>query len=253
MSERALRGIWLGRRRYQEVFDLQERLLSARREGRVGDVVLFLEHEPVISRGRGGKSEHLLASPEALEADGIELVSTNRGGDVTLHAPGQLIAYPIVDLSPDRRDVRRWVKNLTEVMRRLALELGVASGTHAKHVGLWADAAAPHQFQSAEEAVTPVKIGAIGVRISHWITMHGFALNLDPELELYRAIVPCGIREYGVSSIRALGGDAIPVAQAAERALVALADVTQSTPSALLHSGDEDLAAIEAELREHAA
>lgn len=253
MSERALRGIWLGRRRYQEVFELQERLLTARREGQVNDLVLFLEHEPVISRGRGAKSEHLLVSPESLAAHGIELVTTNRGGDVTLHAPGQLIAYPIVDLSPDRRDVRRWVKSLTEAMRRLALELGIASGTHAKHVGLWADAAAPHRFESAEDAGTPVKIGAIGVRISHWITMHGFALNLDPELELYRAIVPCGIREYGVSSVRALGGDAITIPRAAERALTTLADVTGSIASSLLYADELDLADIEAQLRERAA
>lgn len=253
MSERALRGIWLGRRRYQEVFDLQERLLNARRDGQVNDLVLFLEHEPVISRGRGTKSEHLLASPESLAAHGIELVTTNRGGDVTLHAPGQLVAYPIVDLSPDRRDVRRWVKNLTETMRRLALELGIATGTHPKHVGLWADAAAPQRFESAEEALTPVKVGAIGVRISHWITMHGFALNLDLELDLYRTIVPCGIREHGVSSIRALGGDAISVASAAERALVTLGDVTEATPTSLVDGSFADLADVEAELRQRAA
>jgi lipoyl(octanoyl) transferase len=180
-------------------------------------------------------------------------VTTNRGGDVTLHAPGQLVAYPIVDLSPDRRDVRRWVKNLTETMRRVTLELGIVSGTHEKHVGLWADAAAPHQFTTAEEALTPVKIGAIGVRISHWITMHGFALNLDPELELYRAIVPCGIREHGVSSIRALGGAAIAVEHAAERAFAALADVTASVASPLVDARDAALVDIEAELLNHAA
>jgi lipoyl(octanoyl) transferase len=253
MSERSLRGIWLGRRRYQAVFDLQERLLLARHAGRVNDLVLLLEHEPVISRGRGAKGEHLLASPESLAEQGIELVTTNRGGDVTLHAPGQLVAYPIVDLSPDRRDVRRWVKNLTETMRRLTLELGIASGTHAKHVGLWADAAAPHEFSTAEAAAVPVKIGAIGVRISHWITMHGFALNLDPELELYRAIVPCGIREHGVSSIRALGGVDIPVERAAERAFTALAEVTESIAGSLVSAHDVGLADIEAELCKQAA
>jgi lipoyl(octanoyl) transferase len=253
MSERSLRGIWLGRRRYQEVFELQERLLLARHEGRVNDLVLLLEHEPVISRGRGAKSEHLLASPESLAEHGIELVTTNRGGDVTLHAPGQLVAYPIVDLSPDRRDVRRWVKNLTESMRRLTLELGIASGSHEKHVGLWADAAAPHRFSTAEAASTPVKIGAIGVRISHWITMHGFALNLDPQLELYRAIIPCGIREHGVSSIRALGGAEISVERAAERALTALAEVTESVAGSLVSASDVALADIEAELRTRAA
>jgi lipoyl(octanoyl) transferase len=225
-GRRELSAVWLGRQSYRPVVALQERLHAERRAKTASDTVLLLEHDPVITLGRGAGQDHVLASAESLAARGIELVKSSRGGDVTLHAPGQLVAYPIVDLSPDRRDVRRWVRNLTETMRRLVAELGIAAGLHEKHVGLWADRADPGRFASASEARDPVKIGAIGVRISHWVTMHGFALNLDPDLSLYQAIVPCGIREHGVSSVRALGGRSIPVEQAALRAFLLLAEVT---------------------------
>lgn len=231
---RVLRGIWLGRQSYRPVLALQERLLAERRAGTIDDTLLLLEHDPVITLGRGAKRENVLASEESLARAGIELVSTHRGGDVTLHAPGQLVAYPIVDLSPDRRDVRRWVRNLTETMRLLVAELGVASGRHETHVGLWADRADPSRFTDASEAREPVKIGAIGVRISHWITMHGFALNLDPDLSLYASIVPCGIREHGVSSVAALGGSRVSPEALAERTVEILARVIgneRATPS----------------------
>src|SRR5689334_16697638 len=170
MSEttRALRGVWLGRRPYAEVLALQERLFAERLAGGGEDTVLLLEHEPVVTLGRGTKREHLLATPELLAARGVELFESNRGGDVTLHAPGQLVAYPIVDLNPDRRDVRRWVRGLTEAMRLVAAELGVAAGLHPEHIGLWVDRQHPERFTTIAEAVEPVKIGAIGVRISRW-------------------------------------------------------------------------------------
>jgi lipoyl(octanoyl) transferase len=223
---RRLRGVWLGRRPYAPLQALQEKLLGLRQAGAIEDTLLLLEHEPVVTLGRGAKPEHVLLTPELLAARGIELVTSTRGGDVTLHAPGQLVAYPIVDLSPDHRDVRRWVRTLTETMRRIAEECGVAAGRHEEHVGLWADAAAPGRFTTAAEAREPVKLGAIGVRISRWVTMHGFALNLAPELSLYRAIVPCGIREHGAASIASLGGAPLPVEAAAERALAILAELT---------------------------
>jgi len=223
---RSLRGVWLGRRPYSEVLVEQERLFAERQAGRGEDTVLLLEHPPVVTLGRGAKPEHLLATPELLATHGVTLESANRGGDVTLHAPGQLVAYPIVDLNPDRRDVRRWVQQLNETMRRLALELGVVAGTHPKHVGLWADRADPQHFTGATEAADAVKLGAIGVRISRWVTMHGFALNLVNELALYGLIVPCGIREYGVGSVASLGGRAVTPEELAPRALEVLAEVT---------------------------
>jgi lipoyl(octanoyl) transferase len=237
-----LRGVWLGRRAYAPVQALQEKLLALRQAGAIDDTLLLLEHEPVITLGRGAKQQNVLLAPETLAARGIDLVTSSRGGDVTLHAPGQLVAYPIVDLSPDLRDVRRWVRTLTETMRRIAEEHGIASGRHEEHVGLWADAAAPSRFTTAASASALVKIGAIGVRISRWVTMHGFALNLSPDLDLYGAIVPCGIREHGVGSLASLGASPAPVETSAGRALAILAELTeraagpleQATPESLL-------------------
>jgi lipoyl(octanoyl) transferase len=241
---RRLRGVYLGRQRYAPLQALQEKLLGLRQAGAIEDTVLLLEHEPVVTLGRGAKAEHVLFTPELLAARGVDLVTSTRGGDVTLHAPGQLVAYPIVDLSPDRRDVRRWVRTLTETMRRVAEECGIASGRHEEHVGLWADAAAPSCFTTAADARELVKIGAIGVRISRWVTMHGFALNLAPDLSLYQTIVPCGIREHGVASIASLGGAAPTVRAAAARAHailceqlgVPLSDLEESSPEALVAS-----------------
>lgn len=242
---RRLRGVWLGRRAYAPIQALQEKLLGLRQAGAIEDTVLFLEHEPVVTLGRGAKLENVLLTPEALAARGIDRVVSTRGGDVTLHAPGQLVAYPIVDLSPDRRDVRRWVRTLTEVMRRIAEEHGIATGRHEEHVGLWADAAAPARFTTAEEARELVKLGAIGVRISRWVTMHGFALNLAPELSLYGTIVPCGIREHGVGSIASLGATPPAVKTAAERALAILAELLDR------EHGELETLAPEALLTEH--
>ena len=147
---------------------LQERLHAARREGRIGDTVLFVEHDPVVTFGRGGKDENLLTSEAALSAAGIAVSRTGRGGDVTLHAPGQLVCYPILDLSPDRCDVRRYVRDLAETMRRLVAEYGLAAGTIDRYIGLWVDRESPAYFPGQDALIDPVKIGAIGVRIS-WL------------------------------------------------------------------------------------
>jgi lipoyl(octanoyl) transferase len=228
-----LRGVWLGKRPYAEVVALQERLFAERLAGHGSDTVLLLEHEPVVTQGRGAKAEHLLATRELLAARGVELHVANRGGDVTLHAPGQLVAYPILDLNPDRRDVRRYVRSLAETMRRLAAELGIAAGLHPLHVGLWADRRRPECFTTSEAAAEPVKIGAIGVRISRWVTMHGFALNLTNDLDLYELIVPCGIRDLGVASVASLGGRTVTPAELAPRALATLAEVLEADAIAL--------------------
>ncbi|MGC4091939.1 MAG: lipoyl(octanoyl) transferase LipB [Polyangiaceae bacterium] len=219
---RSLDAVWLGKKPYAEVHALQEALHLARREGRVGDTVLFVEHEPVITFGRGAKPEHVLLDESTLARLGVSLEHTGRGGDVTIHAPGQLVCYPIIDLSPDRRDVRRYVRDLAEIMRRVAADYGVAAGLIEQYIGLWVDAESPAYWPGAELAQDPVKIGAIGVKISRWVTMHGFALNLAPDLALFRHIVPCGIREHGVSSLAQLSGLAPSVREAAERAILHL-------------------------------
>ena len=168
----------LGRVRYAEALELQERLQRARIRGRVGDTLLLLEHPPVVTLGRGAKEQNILLSRALLAA---------RGGDVTYHGPGQLVGYPILDLSPDRKDVRRYVTDLEELMIRLAAEYGLEAGRVPKLNGTW---------------IGDRKIGAIGVRISRWVTMHGFAFNVTTDLDDFGVIVPCGITDRGVTSLQ---------------------------------------------------
>jgi lipoyl(octanoyl) transferase len=244
LSARRLSGYFLGQKAYAPTLALQERLHAARLAGSIGDTVLFVEHPAVITFGRGGHAEHLLASAERLRELGVETAHTGRGGDVTLHAPGQLVCYPILDLAPERKDVRRYVKDLAEVMRRVARGHGVDSGLLEQHVGLWANRATPGAFAGASSPGDLAKLGAIGVRISRWVTMHGFALNLTTELSLFSLIVPCGIAEYGVTSLAELSGSRPSLAEAAAQAFAALGSVLGAeTDPARLFAGEPELPA----------
>jgi len=205
------------------VLTLQERLWQARVDDLIDDTVLFLEHTPVVTLGRGADPAHLLLGKDALAEQGVDCVATSRGGDVTLHAPGQLVAYPIVDLRPDRCDVRRYVRDLTETMRTLAERAGISAGTVQGLIGLWVDQESPRQWPGEERARSLAKLGAVGVRISRWVTMHGFALNLTTRTDLFGLIVPCGIREHGVTSILELTGERLETRKTADAALDILA------------------------------
>jgi lipoyl(octanoyl) transferase len=223
---RAFTARWLGRVPYAEAHALQERLLDERIRGAVGDTLLLLEHPPVLTLGRGAKGDHIVSPRPLLEARGVDIVETARGGDVTYHGPGQLVAYPIFDLRPDRCDVRRYVRDLARVMIALSAAYGVEASFlegDPKLVGVWVDEASPARFtgdpRRAGGASRAAKIGAIGVRISRWVTMHGFAYNVSTDLAGFEAIVPCGIREYGVTSLRALGVEAPGVEEAAREAV----------------------------------
>lgn len=240
---RRARMVWLGRAPYAVVHDLQHQLHEARKAGLLGDTVLFVEHEPTITLGRGAKNEHILASEAALADAGVAVVATGRGGEITLHAPGQLVCYPILDLHPDRQDVRRYVKDLNRVMMELAQSYGIASGVIDKYIGLWADQANPSEWAGVEHATTPVKMGAIGVRISRWVTMHGFAFNLTTNLALFRLIIPCGITEFGVASVQSLTGAAPSVYEAAERAVPLVCSVFDFPATELESMSAEDLSA----------
>lgn len=245
MTRRSLRGIWLGRRAYEAVYALQRRLHDQRASGALGDTVLFLEHEPVVTLGRRADRSHILLELDALRARGWDCAETDRGGDVTLHAPGQLVCYPIVDLAPDRCDVRRYVRDLAETMRRVAARHGIDSGEVAGMVGLWVDRSSPAKFLDADGPPRTdadlAKIGAIGVRISKWITMHGFALNLTIDSDVYRVIVPCGISGHGVTSVRELTGRQPDTYEEAQSAFRSLGEVLSAGTGALEDWSDRDI------------
>ena len=177
---------------YGEALALQRQLVEERRAEAIPDQLLLVEHPPVLTlgvRGDGGRS-HILATPEALAARGIDVFETGRGGDITYHGPGQIVGYPIVNLKPDRCDVHRYVRDLEEVLIRVAADYGIQAKRIDGLTGVW---------------VGSEKLAAIGVRISRWITSHGFALNHTTNLSHFNLIVPCGIADRGVTSLERLG------------------------------------------------
>ncbi len=219
--KRAFDPVWLGRADYTATLQLQRFYMEHCIAGVRTDTLLLLEHPSVITLGRGARQEHLLASPDELSSRGISIVDTERGGDVTFHGPGQLVAYPIFTLSPDRKDVRRYVRDLVRVMSLLCADYGVAAGPRDDLIGAWVDLDEPSRWESASAARRPAKIGAVGVKISRWVTMHGFALNASIDLADFALIVPCGTSAYPVTSLAALGVSPVPsVAELAERAVV---------------------------------
>ena len=185
---------------YADGIELQRRLVEDRKADRIPDTLLLLQHPHVLTIGvkKDGRS-HILASPDRLTSLGVDVFETGRGGDVTYHGPGQLVGYPILDLNPDRRDVHRYVRDLEEVMIRVCADYGLDAGRVKGFSGAW------FKSNSGDE-----KIGAIGVRISRWITSHGFAFNVSTDLDYFDLIVPCGISGRGVTSLRrVLGRDVV--------------------------------------------
>jgi lipoyl(octanoyl) transferase len=175
---------------YAEAWELQKRLVTARKNGAIGDVLLLCEHPHVITLGRNGKREHLLASEQVLRQKGVEFHSSDRGGDITYHGPGQLVGYPILNLAAIRKDVVWYVRMLEEVMIRATAEFGITAERVAGKTGIWVRGTASDSNASAN---TEEKLGAIGVHISRWVTSHGFAYNVSTDLRYFDLIVPCGI------------------------------------------------------------
>jgi len=178
---------------YDEALAMQRQLVEERRAGRVPDLLLLLQHPAVITlgvKGDGGRA-NIVATGERLAELGIAVHETGRGGDVTYHGPGQIVGYPILDLKPDRCDVHRYVRDLEEVMIRVCADYGVTAGRIVGLTGTWVGAE---------------KIGAIGVRLSRWITSHGFAFNVSTDLDHFKLIVPCGISDRGVTSLQRATG-----------------------------------------------
>ena len=191
---------------------MQKALVEDRRAGRIGDVLLLLEHPHVITLGARAEAarRNVLATPERLATLGVELHESTRGGDVTYHGPGQIVGYPILDLQPDRADVHRYVRDLEEVMIRTTGDYGFEAGRIEGLTGAW---------------VRADKIGAIGVRVSRWITSHGFAFNVNTSLDFFNLIIPCGIHDHGVTSLQKLTGREIPIAEAQDRIVANFCEV----------------------------
>jgi lipoyl(octanoyl) transferase len=199
VSRRKLRVQRLGRIGYADGVERQKALVQARQAGEIDDTLLFVEHPPVITLGvkTRGNFANIRADAGALAAQGIEVHDSGRGGDVTFHGPGQLVGYPIIDLKPDRQDVHRYVRDLEEVLIRTAADFGLEAGRIKGYSGAW---------------VGDRKLAAIGVRISRWVTSHGFALNVTTDLAGFDLIVPCGITDRGVTSLSALLGREVAMA-----------------------------------------
>ena len=180
---------------YAEAYALQKRVVAARKAGAIEDVLLLCEHPHVITQGRSGKREHLLASDNVLRQKGVEYYETSRGGDITYHGPGQIVAYPILNLGAIRRDVVWYVRMLEEVMIRATTEFGITAERVPGKTGIWVRA-----------GDTEEKLAAIGVHISRWVTSHGFAYNVSTDLRNFDLIVPCGIADRKATSLEKLLG-----------------------------------------------
>jgi lipoyl(octanoyl) transferase len=194
----------LGRTRYRACWDLQRELQIRRAAHEIDDVLLLTEHDPVITLGTTANEMHLLASTSTLNREGIDVVTTDRGGDITFHGPGQLVGYPILDLTRHKPDLHWYLRQLEATVIAAAGTWGVRASRINGYTGVWAG---------------NEKICAIGINVRRWVTCHGFALNLNTELSCFRHIIPCGIFDLGVTSISALIGHAVEL-QTAEDEIV---------------------------------
>ncbi len=192
----------LGTLGYAESLAQQEDLAAQRKRGEAPDTLLLLEHEHVITLGRSAKRSNVIADDDERDEWGCQLFETGRGGDVTYHGPGQLVGYPIINLAPDRCDVRRYLRDLEEVIIRTAADFSITGERIPGRTGVW---------------VSDEKVAAIGVRISRWVTMHGFALNVTTNLDYFSLIVPCGISDCRVTSLEKLTGRRLTLREVADR------------------------------------
>lgn len=190
---------WLGRVPHAPTAELQRRVREELAAGSGPERLLLLEHDSVYTLGRNAGAADVLLSPAELARRGVEVVETDRGGQVTYHGPGQLVGYPILDLSPDRRDLRRYVRDLQGVLVATLADFGIAAaGGEGERIGVWTVAAVPR------------KIASIGIHLSRWRTTHGFALNVAPDLDLFGGIVACGLPGVEMTSIaRESGGSSV--------------------------------------------
>lgn len=219
-NQRALEWSYLGRLDYGPAVALQERRRERLRSGEAGEALLLLEHSHVYTLGRNAHRSDILAEPDWLRSQGAEVVESDRGGQVTYHGPGQLVGYPILDLNPDRRDLRRYVRDLQEVLVRVLAEVGLSAEPRSQspEIGVW---------------VEGMKIASLGVHVSRWITTHGFALNVNTDLSYFAAIVPCGLQGVKMTSVAELTGRKMPLEDLADLCGLHLAEVFDRHPLAV--------------------
>ena len=188
---RLLQALWLGEVAYRAAWTLQKELVSLRQRGIISDILLLLSHPRTVTLGRRASPSNLLVSREDLSARGFEIFDVDRGGDVTYHGPGQLVGYPILDLRGYGQDLHLYIRNLEEALLRALEPLDIYGCRNPPHTGVW---------------VQNRKIAAIGIKVSRWVTSHGFALNVTTDLADFGFIVPCGIRDNSVTSVAAEAG-----------------------------------------------
>lgn len=214
----------LGFMEYTAAWEVQRQLARQRSSGQIGDTLLLVEHPPVITLGNKARPDHIRATPEVLAARGVAVVQSDRGGEVTYHAPGQLVAYPIFKLSQHGSDVGRYVRGLEESVIRVLASYGITGERVAGLTGVWVRGGV-------------AKICAIGVKLSaSGVTTHGLALNVDPDLSGFDLIVPCGITDRGVTSLAAELGVAPPLAEVAERLIGQIGEVFDLRPVVAVQS-----------------
>jgi lipoyl(octanoyl) transferase len=197
----------LGRVAYEDALALQEDLVRKRTAGECPDRLLLLEHPHVLTLGRSGKRENVLVDAAHLQAMGVDLFDAGRGGDVTYHGPGQLVAYPILDLAPDRCDLHRYVRDLERVLIATLLDFRVRGHAIPGRTGVWVE----------RPGLREAKVAAIGVRVARWISSHGIALNANTDLSYFQLIVPCGLQESAVTSLAELVGHPVDMIEVATR------------------------------------
>ena len=232
--------IELGLTPYRAAWELQRRIVAARKANLVPDVLLLCEHPHVITLGRNGKAEHLRASEHLLRQMNVEFHLTDRGGDITYHGPGQLVGYPILNLSEIRRDVVWYVRSLEEAMLRATSDFGIEATRKPGRTGVWVDLP-----EGSEE-----KLAAIGVHISRWVTSHGFAYNVATGLRYFDLIVPCGLPDKRPTSLERLLGRAVSLAEVVPRMVERFAEVfglrmqpaTRTELEDRLRAGEQQLA-----------
>jgi len=218
---------------YAQAWELQKRVVAARKAGAIGDVLLFCEHPHAITLGRNGNRANLLASQSVLRQKGVAYFESSRGGDITYHGPGQIVGYPVLDLGAIKRDVVWYVRMLEEVMIRAAADFGVAAGREAGKTGVWVG-----------EGAAAEKLAAIGIHVSRWVTSHGFALNVATDLRYFDLIVPCGILKRKPTSLEKLLGRQVQLKDVRPRLVKHFGDVFGR------ETRDSDLAELQAQLEE---